>query len=108
PALLNTISASAAASASAATDSAERTSSSAVTTSGRPSMYDERAVEYTFRAPRASSSSTSAAPSPRRPPVTTATLPATATTALLHLDNDVVSQMKPRRCWVTQALVTMA
>src|SRR6185437_6493967 len=81
PALLNTISASEATSASAATDAADRTSRSAVTTSGRSSVYAERAVAYTFRAPRASTSSTSAALSPRRPPVTTTTLPATATMA---------------------------
>ncbi|SKT76062.1 Uncharacterised protein [Mycobacteroides abscessus subsp. abscessus] len=77
PALLTTISTSVRSRARASTDSAEVTSSCLVTTCARGSSNGARAVLYTLRAPRPSTSSTMAAPNPRRPPVTSTTLSST-------------------------------
>ena len=71
PALLTTMSASAAVTASAATESGLVTSSSTLTTRGSSLGFGARAVAYTLAAPRCRNSSTMALPSPRCPPVTT-------------------------------------
>src|SRR5690349_3574141 len=97
PALLTTMSTSAAWAAIAETDFSSRTSRGRLTTPVRMSAYGSRAVEYTFAAPRASTSSTSAEPRPRLPPVTNTVAPCTATmTASSNLNNVYVTEIEAR------------